>query len=90
MYQYKNEKPNIFQEDNVRLLLEIRDQAKKMINTSGACTMGCAVTLPSGIGGASGWTMMACIDFLVEIEELKELPTTGHGQDRVFVKGPKF
>lgn len=85
MYEYKVEREAIFTEQGQRLFIGIRDHVKQMLRLSGAFTMGKAASLPDGIGAASGWKMMACVDRLVELGEIRELPTTGAGQDRVFV-----
>ena len=85
MYEYGSQKKEIFSEKGQQLFLGIRDQVHRMLEVSGACTMGKAMRLPCGVGAADSWDMMACVDRLVELGELKELPTVGTGQDRVFV-----
>ena len=89
MYKYEEIRPRIFTEEGQRLFIGIRDQVKQKLSISGAVTMRAAITLPAGIGAADGWEMMACIDRMVELEELIELPTTGTAQMRVFVSTRK-
>ena len=82
-YDYRIQRPNVFKEDNQKMFLQIRDNAKCLIGQSGAVTSG---KLMKGCTGDS-WDMMACIDRLVEIGELVEIPNTycKLGQDRIFV-----
>lgn len=83
MYNYEDLKPSLFTEDGFKKILKARDNVARFLATAGAFTMGNAI---SGIGGDS-WTSMACIDYLVEIGEIREI--TGEskvmGQHRVFV-----
>ncbi len=83
MYNYKTEKVRLFTEDGQEMFLAIRDNIKELLSRAGAFKMGCS---DRGITGDS-WQMMACVDRLVELGELKEItgPNVA-GQDRVFVK----
>ena len=85
MYDYEVEKEKIFSEKGQKLFLAIRDQIKKKLAISGAITMGRAISLPEEIGAADGWHMMACVDRLVELGELQEVPTSGAAQYRIFI-----
>ena len=81
-YIYDLEKPEIFTERGQVMFMAIRDSVKKMLGASGAFTMGAALT-ESG----STWTMMACVDRLVELGEIREIEQhCPAGQDRVFVE----
>ena len=81
-YDYKKEKPEIFSERGQRNFLEIRDRVDGLLLHSGAFTMENAI---KGTGGVI-WKSMACIDWMVELGELVEIPTSGAGQDRIFVR----
>jgi len=87
MYKYSELKPTLFTEENQELFLGIRDPVQQMLSVSGAVRMGQAMALPKGAGAADTWTLLACVDRLVEMGELREIPTNGAGQDRVFVSG---
>lgn len=87
MYSYDAEKKSLYTEKGLRLYTAIRDQVLRKLNISGAITMEKAVALPDNIGAASSWEMMACIDFMAENGDIKEIPTTGFAQNRIFVKG---
>ena len=81
MYDYSVEKKKVFTEEGQIKFLKIRDGVKKLLSKSGAITMGRAMSLDTGIS----WENMACVDRLVELGEIVEIPTSGAGQERVFV-----
>ena len=83
MYIYLELKPKLFTENGQVMFIKVRDNIKKLLELSGAVSMSKAI---SSIGGDS-WELMACVDRLVELKEIKEI--TGDnvaGQHRVFVK----
>lgn len=81
-YDYKTERANVFTEDGQIMFLKIRDTAKRLIKDAGVVT---AEKLMRGLSGSS-WTMLACMDRLIEIGELHEVPNTlsPAGQHRIF------
>lgn len=81
-YNYQTERPTLFTEEGQVLLLKIRDNAKHLLDIAGAFDWGHVV---KGVSGDS-WQMLACVDRLVELGEVKELlqPNCA-GQYRVFV-----
>lgn len=84
-YDYATEKPKLFTEEGQVTFLKIRDKAKALLDVAGAVTSG---KLMCGTGANDTWEMLACIDRLVELGELREI--TGSevwGQHRVFIKG---
>lgn len=83
VYKYEDERAKVFTEDGQVMFLKIRDKAKDLIGLAGAVSSACLMRDISG----DSWTMLACIDRLVELRELKEItgPNTW-GQHRVFVK----
>lgn len=80
-YDYQTERDKIFTDDGNRMFLLIRDRVKYLLKQAGA------VRMQEAIYGATGdsWAMLACVDRMVELGELRELPTNGLGQHRVFV-----
>lgn len=81
-YNYKNEKQKIFTEEGQRDFLKVRDYAGKLLKQSGAFMMPYAF---EGVGG-DAWFLMACVDRLVELGEIREVtPANVSGQRRVFV-----
>ena len=82
MYEYEKEKAWVFTEDGQVMFLRIRDNAGRLIKQAGAARMD---KIMAGCTGDS-WHMLACIDRLVELGELREVKQEGvPGQHRVFV-----
>lgn len=81
MYNYEKEKPGIFTEEGQIMFLQIRDNIQRLLKVSGAVRMQEAM---SGTSGCS-WKMLACVDRLVELGELREITRDCAGQHRVFV-----
>lgn len=81
-YQYADIKEKLFTDEGQRMFLKIRDNAKTLIAQAG-CFM--AQNAWSCVTGDS-WLMLACIDRMVELNEIRELTREGtFGQHRVFV-----
>lgn len=88
MYDYETEKPTLFTDEGQRLFLKIRDRAKYLLAEAGAAR---AAEIMSGTTGDS-WEMMACVDRLVELGEIREIEQDANlvfSQHRVFVKATK-
>lgn len=88
-YRYEDLKSDLFTEAGSVAFTRIRDRVRKVVREAGAITMG------SAIHGASGdsWVMLACVDRLVELGELREVgttTTTGPMQERCFVPGREW
>ena len=82
MYNYDTEKNKIFTDEGQREFIKVRDRARNLLDESGAFKLFFALKDITGVT----WQMMAYVDRLVEIGEIKEI--TGNevaGQDRVFV-----
>ena len=83
MYHYETERPVIFTDEGQRMFLQIRDRVQQLLKESGAFKMEAAI---SGCTGSS-WSMLACVDRLVELGEIREIEQFYRhaGQDRIFV-----
>lgn len=83
MYKYETEKPNLFTEQGQEMFLAIRDKSKKLLEQAGSFTMEKVISGQSG----SVWQMLACVDRLVEIGEIKEVTDKNNvaAQNRVFI-----
>jgi hypothetical protein len=83
MYSYETEKSELFTEGGQVLFLRIRDRVQKLLKEAGAVRM---QEIMNGAGGGSTWQMLAAVDRLIELGEIREL-TDGNvaGQHRVFV-----
>lgn len=81
-YDYATQRANIFTEDGQRMFLIIRDQAKLLTASAGAVTSGKLICTTG-----DSWDMLACIDRLVELGELLEVPNphSSAGQHRIFI-----
>ena len=82
-YDYQAERDEIFTEDGQRMFLSIRDRVRGLLKTAGAFSVGHAIAGETG----SSWRMMACVDRLAELGEIREVtnPAQVWGQHRVFV-----
>ena len=82
-YDYQTERPKLFTEEGQVMFLKIRDTTKRLLAMAGAAQSG------KMMGGCTGdsWTMLACIDRLVELNEIREVSAPGStaGQHRVFI-----
>lgn len=82
MYNYETEKPRLFTEDGQVMFLQIRDKVKGLLIESGAVR---AQEAWKGVSGDT-WMMLACLDRLVELREIRELADIhAPAQHRVFV-----
>lgn len=83
-YSYKEMRPSVFSEDGQVTFLKIRDNAKQLLDTAGAATVDKMMRNVTD----DSWTIMACVDRLVELGELIEVPNpaSGWGQHRIFTK----
>lgn len=82
-YDYATQRPKVFTEDGVSMPLKIRDTTKALIARAGVARS------DKMMAGCSGdvWDMLACIDRLVEMGDIHEIPNTMSraGQHRVFI-----
>ena len=81
-YSYAELKPKLFTDDGQRMFLKIRDRVRRLLDDAGAFQMERAW---SGVTGDT-WTMLACVDRLVELGEISELRRDCAGQYRTFVR----
>jgi hypothetical protein len=83
-YSYEAEKSALLTDDGQRMFLKVRDRVGYLAKMAGAFTMGHAI---EGCTGSS-WTMLACVDRLEELGEIKCLrryPDCST-QDQVYVR----
>lgn len=80
-YQYAELRPRLFTEEGQVAFLKVRDEANRLLRLSGAVRMDRLM-----LGCGDSWEMLARVDRLVELGELREItgPNVA-GQDRVFV-----
>lgn len=80
VYHYGTEKQKLFTDQGQKDFLKIRDKAHSLLKTAGAFR---AQELFSGLSGEM-WTMMACLDRLVELNEIVEIERSCWAQYRVY------
>ncbi len=81
-YNYETEKPWIFTDAGQRQFLKVRDFAFKTLKHAGAVSAG---KLIDAAGGGDSFKMMACVDRLVELEDLRCVYSKGAWQQQVYV-----
>ena len=86
-YNYVTEKPNLFSEKGVEMLLQIRENAESMLAQSGAFLSSRATNV-----SGNSWTALAALDYLAERGEIQRVERTGYvwAQHEVFIAGPNF
>ncbi len=84
MYDYNSERKFIFTEEGQDTLQKIRSNISKNIKNAGC------IRMTEAIHGTSGemWSIMACVDFLVEKGEILEVKQAARpaGQHRIFIE----
>ena len=78
-YRYENWKREIFTEKGQEQFLKVRDKVRALLSIAGSFKM----EKLYNISGDS-WLTLACVDRLLELEEIKELKRKCSTQDRVF------
>jgi len=81
-YKYEDQKEWLFTDEGQRKFLAIRDKVFALLKTSGAFMM-------ENILSGGDWECLACVDRMVELHEIREIPQIDDflaGQHRVFVK----
>lgn len=81
-YDYSTHRERLFTDEGQKLFIKIRDKVHELIESSGSIRMQEAITPANG----DVWDLLACVDRMVELGELREIPTDGPGQHRLFVK----
>lgn len=85
MYDYAKQRAVVFTDDGQRMFLKIRDHTLAVLQKSGAITLEKAM---NGAGTGDSWDMIACVDRMVELGELVEVPISKPvpAQHRIFMK----
>lgn len=81
LYNYEEEKKKI----DKNMLWSITSQAQTLLDTSGSFTF---PYVTRSINGKI-WSMIACVDYLVETGFIREITNKDILAERVFVKGEK-
>jgi len=99
-YEYEQEKLTLFDDGNMRVMLQLKIQLDKWIRNSGAFVMDKIFATKHWAGERDLWvqtpyttpnhTFMAMVDFLTELHYYKEVNTNLTGRHRVFIAGSKY
>lgn len=83
-YDYQTEKPNIFTEDGQVMFTKIRDKTRQLLEKAGAAR---CQEMTNAADSGNSWQMLACVDRMVELNEIREVTKPGSvwAQYRVFV-----
>jgi hypothetical protein len=85
MYNYNEQKAELLTTSGFNAYVQVKANAEKLLKESGAFKLHNVIQGVSGAG--SSWTLLACVDKLVENKEIKEIPIPDRmAQDRIFVK----
>lgn len=71
MYKYETEKQRLFTDEGQKMFLKVRDHARTLLEHAGAAR---CQELMEGAGGGDSWQMLACVERLVELGEIREIP----------------
>lgn len=84
MYNYKEHRSFVFTEEGQVAFLAIRDNVKRLIKEAGCVTMEQAISI---VDSGDSWDMLACVDRLVELREIKEICRQYKpiAQNRIFI-----
>lgn len=85
-YHYQTQRPRLFNEDGMKLVLYAIDEARKVCRVAGACTSTVASCAP--VGAADGWDLLAVLDYLVEQGYLVWVARSGNTQ--VYLPGTRL
>jgi hypothetical protein len=87
MYKYEENNKFLFTDKGQRDFVKVRDSAFRLLKISGAFTT-MAPFETAGEVFLDSWEMLACIDRMVEIGDIREVTDRSKvsAQDRVFVK----
>lgn len=86
-YSYATERPWLFTEEGQVALLKVRDNAQALLKTAGAFK---TFSATKGVSVGDSWKLLALVDRLVELRELRCVNKGVGGQDEVYVAGEKW
>lgn len=82
-YNYETQKKELFTDEGQRMFIKIRDKAHHLLKEAGAFRQQEVI---SDCGGGESWTMIACVDRLVELGEIVEVPRNCWSQYKVYTE----
>jgi len=82
-YNYEDMREELFTEDGVELLMQVRDHSSKLLFQAGAYSF---EKVMRTIGGDT-WLKMAALDYMVERKEIRQVYDPSNTMNRVYTKG---
>lgn len=82
-YNYEDMRPELFNEDGVELLMQVRDHSSKLLFQAGAYTFEKVMRTISG----DTWLKMAALDYMVERKEIRLVYEPSNTLNHVYTKG---
>ena len=82
-YEYQAQKVELFTDEGQRMFLKVRDKAKHLLKEAGAFRQ---QEVLRDCGGGDSFTMIACVDRLVELGEIVELERNCWTQYKVYAE----
>jgi len=84
-YSYEKYRASVFTDEGQRMFLRIRDFIHGQLREGGAVRV---AEIIRNAGAGDSWTMLACVDRMVELGEIREVTANDDvvGQHRVFVE----
>lgn len=79
-YNYQTERQFLFTEEGSVMFMKVRDAVQELLRKAGAFRF----THVSISGGYDSFQLIACVDRLVELKELEELPRQCWQQFKVY------
>jgi hypothetical protein len=84
-YRYADHRDRLLTDSGQRMFLAFRDAAKELLARSGAFTV--EALMNQAKTGGDSWLMLACVDRLVELGEIRLLASGGVTQHNVYGRG---
>lgn len=82
-YKYEDIRPELFNEEGVELLMQMRDQSNRLLFNAGAYTFEKVTRVIKG----DTWLMMAALDYMIERKEIKRVYSPSNTLNHVYTKG---
>ena len=70
MYSYQTQRERLFTDEGQRMFTAVRDNVRRLLKAAGAVRMQEAI---QGCGGDDSWDMLACLDRMVELGDIREV-----------------
>lgn len=80
-YNYEEQKKELFTHEGVRTLLKIYDNCKFLDKMAGAFT---AAKAWAECSESSVWTLIAALDYLVELKAIEKISSYGYIQNHIY------